>query len=283
MVRRFLLCAALFAAAACSGIPDLDLVNMVLPLGVDVNTRVAESLAWDEANAPVNINVAPVGYRFAVCSDVHANPGEKPQRFSAFMNGDYGEFYLMLGDLVGKTGGMDVAYSEMAGTTGFVVVGNHDLFFHNWEAWRQYFNTSTYYFTVTSTASKDLFIMLDSASGTLGEKQTDWLRGVFRDIRPGCDRCFVATHTNILKTDNSQTPSSNFPLEETWLLLDLFARNGVSVVFTGHDHCRDVSVFNGVTYVTLDDIKDSTPNASYLMVSVPANPADACSLTFKEF
>ena len=47
----------------------------------------------------------------------------------------------------------------------------------------------------------------------------------------------------------------------------------------GHDHSRSEDSFNSVIYITLDDIKDTTENASYLIVSV----SEGISYRFVEF
>ena len=46
------------------------------------------------------------------------------------------------------------------------------------------------------------------------------------------------------------------------------SRSKVDMMIAGHDHVRDVSSFNGVTYITLDNINDYSPIASYLTVDV---------------
>ena len=99
----------------------------------------------------------------------------------------------------------------------------------------------------------------------MGEKQLAWLECVFATQRPGCRHCIVGVHTNMFRTDASQLPSTNFTLEETYRLTALFSKNNVDTVLSGHDHFRDVSVYNGVTYITLDQIKDGTSNASYMI------------------
>ena len=40
------------------------------------------------------------------------------------------------------------------------------------------------------------------------------------------------------------------------------------MMVAGHDHERDIAFFNGTTYVTLDNLKDYSLDASYMIVDV---------------
>ena len=54
-----------------------------------------------------------------------------------------------------------------------VVAGNHDICFSQWPQYIETFKTSTYYFIVaTPNGQRDLYIMFDSADGTVGKKAT---------------------------------------------------------------------------------------------------------------
>ena len=90
---------------------------------------------------------------------------------------------------VADDGLLDIIY-DPANDPGFVIVGNHDLFYDAWDAWLQTFHTSTYYYYVQTPSFKDIYIMLDSANGTLGEKQSAWLEDVLSNQRSGCRHCF---------------------------------------------------------------------------------------------
>lgn len=271
MVKRVALLLAVIAVSACN---KLDLKNFFFPLSTDVNTRVQESLEWTRAHYPITVEAPSEEYRFYVCSDIHVEEN-RPERFLSMVKTEAADpkslFYQMLGDMLFGRDHMDYVSDIVNNPSygpGFVIAGNHDLFYGNWPAWREAFHTSTYYYFVSTPSSKDLFIMLDSANGTLGEIQKQWLEDLLSKEREGCRHCFVSVHTNILKTDSTQFPSTNFTLDETWFLLDLMTRNRVDVMFAGHDHYRDDTAFNGVRYITLDDIKDNTSHASYVTVDV---------------
>lgn len=53
---------------------------------------------------------------------------------------------------------------------------------------------------VNTSEASDLFICLDSGSGTLGEKQLAWLREILEKKRANSQNCFVVTHNNFFRT-----------------------------------------------------------------------------------
>ena len=277
MVRNKLL---LLAAGTLlmTGCEKLDIAGMFLHKGTDVRIRVQQSLEYNTEHGCPSVTVPNDDYRFYVCADIHAEG--YPTRFAEMVRRENADtlsyFYLVLGDLIWTQEHMS-HFSEIMpvkpGThvgedTGFVIVGNHDLFYDNWDNWRAMFNTSTYYIEVHTPHYNDLFIMLDSGSGSLGDNQTDWLKEILTDKRPNYRHCIVCLHNHLFRTDHSQLPSSNLPLEETYALMRLMADNNVNLVLQGHDHFRSIVDFEGVMYIDLDDIQDNSPQASYLIVDI---------------
>lgn len=273
-MKKLALILLLFSSISCG---KLDLVNMFLPLSTDVNKRVEQSLEWNKGAGVTTLCVPEDTYRFYACSDVHLEE-TRPANFSSMIEKEKADekaaFYLVLGDLLFGKDHMEWVSEIMdapGNDPGFIIAGNHDIFYGGWEQWKDLFHSSTYYFFVQTPSAKDIYIMLDSANGTLGEKQLDWLRDVLENQRPGCRHCFVCVHTNFFRTDASQLPSTNFTLEETYTLTSLFSKSSVDFVLGGHDHFRDVSTYDGVTYITLDQIKDGTDNASYMVFDTGQN------------
>lgn len=273
-MKKLALILLLVSSVSCG---KLDLVNMFLPLSTDVNKRVEQSLEWNKGAGVTTLSVPEDTYRFYACSDIHLEE-TRPANFSSMIEKEKADekaaFYLVLGDLLFGKDHMEWVSEIMdapGNDPGFIIAGNHDIFYGGWEQWKDLFHSSTYYFFVQTPSAKDIYIMLDSANGTLGEKQLDWLRDVLENQRPGCRHCFVCVHTNFFRTDASQLPSTNFTLEETYTLTSLFSKSSVDFVLGGHDHFRDVSTYDGVTYITLDQIKDGTDNASYMVFDTGQN------------
>lgn len=274
MVKKRALILLLTLSVSCG---KLDIVNMFLPLSTDVNKRVEQSLEWNSEAGVTTITVPEDSYRFYACSDIHVEDS-MPARFQAMVSAEKADpqayFYQVLGDLLFGTEHLDWVAGIINSPTNdpaFVIAGNHDLYFDMWDTWRSYFHTSTYYYLVKTPSFTDIYIMLDSANGTLGEKQLDWLEEVLSKNRPGCRHCIISMHTHMFRTDHSQFPSTNLTLEETYRVTDLFSKNSVDMVLAGHDHVRDVTVYNRVIYFTLDHIKDSSNNASYMVFDIGQN------------
>jgi len=147
-----------------------------------------------------------------------------------------------------------------------LVAGNHDTYFEGWDSFYEFFGSSTYSVEVQNPGgSSDLFIFLDTASGTLGRSQLEWLESVLKG-RKNYRHAVVCTHLNFFR--NRFTTSTN-PLNlEILTLIDMFGRYDVNLVIMGHDHLRYEEHFGDCNYITLDALTDDFDEASYLMVNV---------------
>jgi hypothetical protein len=153
----------------------------------------------------------------------------------------------------------------------FHVLGNHDLYFNGWDDFRELVGPSVYWFEVAFLGGKDLYISLDTATGTLGHKQTKWFKSFISKYRKDYRHCVILTHVNLFYTDNSQTSSGNIPIEETFALMDFLGRHDVSLVLQGHDHYREDLIYNKVRYTVLGAIKDEMESPEYLKINVNNN------------
>ena len=68
------------AAALCFSCEKLEIKNMLFPYADDVNTRVAESLGWNEGAGVTTVTVPADAYRFYACSDIHIED-DRPANF----------------------------------------------------------------------------------------------------------------------------------------------------------------------------------------------------------
>ena len=179
---------------------------------------------------------------------------------------------LHLGDLIDAQKNFPCADSilNLANDYLFITPGNHDVYFKQWPIYRDYFHTGTYWFDTNNGGKKlELFICLDSADGTLGKKQTDWLRDLLEEkSKEGYRRIIVFTHTHFWKLDDSQGHTSNFALEETYELASILAQYGVEYVWTGHQHSRQSVIFRNVNYLVLDATQDKEKGQSYMTVEM---------------
>ena len=164
---------------------------------------------------------------------------------------------------------LQAALPDTADLKYFMLAGNHELYFGGWEHFSKAFGSSTYYFTVKSGAETDLFICLDTGSGTLGSRQLEWFKEVLNDIRPAHRHCVVFTHNNLYRI--RKTASTNPVQEELQVLTDLFARHNIGMVINGHDHLRNVLEFGKTTHITMDAAFDGFEKASYLTLTIDHN------------
>ena len=146
--------------------------------------------------------------------------------------------------------------------------GNHDLFFNGWVGFKEQVGPSVYWFEVAFPGGKDIYISLDTATGTLGNKQNKWFRSFLEENRKYYRHCIILTHTNFFYTDNSQVTSGNMPIEESFALIDFLGKQDVSLVLQGHDHYREDLTYDNVRYTVLGAINDHMANPEYLKVYV---------------
>ncbi len=263
MVKKYSLLVVLFLLAACD---RYDFSGIISSPSKGVDKRFEQSMVWNSLHREAVVSVPTDDYCFYVASDVHIS--ESVEHLTTFLtlerNDNTAYFSLMLGDMVDKKGVFDLFYSSLAynssiqnrNDTVFATVGNHDLYFDQWNDYTRYFGTATYTFIVETPNYKDLFFALDSGSATLGTKQLQWLRKKLSDDRKSYRRCIVFTHTNFLKDSVSQLFSGNYSENELFELTDLFAQNNVDLVLTGHAHIRSEFVYRSIRYVTIDSLED---------------------------
>lgn len=273
------LCSVFFLASCSNPDATLDMKGMFSPNGETVGTRFEQSLAYNAARGEIHLNMGADNYQIYVCTDSHIT--RKTHRNLDYFINRYRaaaapKFALHLGDIIDAQLNFPCADSivHFAGQTItdtlFITPGNHDIYFKQWPIYREYFKTSAYWFdTNNGTKKLDLFICLDSAEGSLGVDQTNWLRDLLaKKSQEGYRRIIVFTHTHLWKLDGSQGYTSNMALEETYELTSLLSQYGVETVWCGHQHARQSVRFKGVQYLVLNATKDSESGQSYMIASM---------------
>ncbi len=247
-----------------------------VPLGNSkVNDRFEESMAIGFPTP--EIKTTKDSYTIFCSGDIHY--ATTVEKFKTSLNSAEADtntiLSLVLGDLTDTDGGLipmkEIVSSPSFQKPIFTALGNHDLYFDQWNDYKTLFGASTYAFSIKGKTFSDLFICLDTGTGTIGSKQLRWLKDILSQKRNNHRHCIVYTHTNFWQTDNSQFPSGGMNTEETIALADIFASHNVNLVLCAHDHTRDISTFKGTTYITLDAILDKNPNASYLKIECSQN------------
>jgi 3',5'-cyclic AMP phosphodiesterase CpdA len=148
----------------------------------------------------------------------------------------------------------------------FMLAGNHELYFGGWNEYYSRFGSSSYYFTVKTPVATDLFICLDTGSGTLGSKQLAWFKKLLVESRLQYRRCIVFTHNNLYRIRH--TLSTNPTNEELLVLTELFAKYKVDMVVTGHDHFKNVIKLGNTTHITMNALHDGFMYAGYFQINI---------------
>lgn len=260
---------------------NIDYLGIFMTFNESPNERFEQSMQYNAEHGYDTVAGVPDDYRVYVMSDIHVDFSTKNlDRFVADYLADTvaPPFSLCLGDLINATGHYDYFLEHVqpvadAGRRIRYCVGNHDLYFDQWKEYFSKFGSSTYWFEVHTVGGfKDLYIALESGSGTLGVDQRNWLEDVLKTKKnQGFRHIVVFTHTHFFKKDTSQGHTSNFNLEETYDLMDLFDRYDVSLVLQGHSHSRDLTTFKDVVYLRVDALEDHYPQAFYTILTVGNN------------
>ena len=266
--------------------PNYDLAGFLNSTSPKVSTRFEQSMAYNDSVGVPAVVVPSADYRVYVCTDSHID--SIPTNLTAFVQAAAADtlcpLALHLGDLVNAQGHIPYAVSLLppnrSPLTTFLALGNHDIYFNQWDEWRSYFGTSVYWFytMLPDSTVLDRFICLDSAEGTIGTAQLQWLRELLTEngSQPSTlnaqhssfRHTIVFTHTHFFRRDHSQEHTSNYAIEETYELTSLLEQGGVDMYWCGHDHSREITDYAGFTSIVVDAIEDHYPPAFYMVATL---------------
>ncbi len=203
-------------------------------------------------------------YFFTATSDYHLHTDSVfLPTFFKYINNSKSTFVVLNGDLYNsKEEFADFAYSALTNgikIPAYYISGNHDQYF-GWNLYYDRFGSSTYSFTVTTPNHQDLYVILESASSTLGRGQYEWLKTQLNN-RDKYRYCFIITHSNLTYQGFQ---NGTFTQEETVVLYDLFASNNVNMVISGHSHRENDVTIEGVRYVTTGAMKSGEFGTCYV-------------------
>ena len=232
--------------------------------------RFNQSMDWNNEHPFKEINVPVDDYQIFAMADNHVG-GTKNLDF--FLN----EALRMNAIAAVMVGDLTTGHAEDYNTfqqhlpdqdslISFQIIGNHDLYFEGWTHFYSLFGSTTYMFTVKTPQAIDLYICLDSGSGTLGSNQLDWLKNLLETERPNYRHCIVFTHNNLFRIRH--TASTNPFVEELHVLMELCVKHQIDMIVTGHDHQKNHVVLGNTTHITMDALMDDSKNAGYLNIVV---------------
>ncbi len=258
----------------------VDFVGFIAPTSDNVDRRFEQSMDIN-SNSDVKVIAADSRYTFYACTDTHIDgtTHNLSQFVDLLRNDANASFGVILGDCIDKKDMfptfvkalMFSPETQMFNYDIMTVLGNHDTYFSGWNTYKELIGASVYRFEIACDNNKDLFIVLDSASGTLGYKQMQWLKNILANDRWGYRHCVILTHTNLFYTENTQTTSGCMPIEETLKLIDLFQSGRVTLVLQGHDHYREDLMLQGVRYTVIGAIHDKMQHPEFLRITMSDN------------
>lgn len=233
---------------------------------VDVNQRFRESMEWNKTQAR-ELTVQDTCYKMIFTGDTHIGGIVNLKKVMEIASDSGAVCLSIAGDITsGSVDDYAVAAAMLNADLPYEVAltpGNHDLFFGGWQWYYQYFGSSVYTLKVHYGSDTDLLVFLDTGSGTLGSLQFEWLKNELLN-RNNYRNVVVVTHLNFIR--NIMASTTNPLVQEMNALLDLFAGNKIALVIMGHDHACYTDRFGFTTYITLDELVDDCPDASYLYV-----------------
>jgi len=261
--RIMLLTALTLTMASCEQPADL------LPEPVD--PRFKQSREWTDKKSFREITVQSDDYSVLFLADSHSGTTQNLKSVFNIATATGVSAVCIAGDLTdGDIKDYQVFAEALPGEDEiptFVTPGNHDFWSENgWNAFYSWFGPSSYYFTVRTPDATDMYIALDSGSGTLGGEQLDWLENILKGKRSECRHCIVFTHNNFLRFRHSLI--SNPLVEELNVLINLFTVYHVDMLIAGHDHEHDAVMFGITNYIIAGSISDDDPDACYLEVGI---------------
>ncbi len=241
------------------------------------NQRFDDSIEWNAANPPRKMAVDDDDYVLLTIGDPHVGTTANLDIFFGIAKEKGADAVMMVGDL---TTGHKTDYKtfvnalpDQAELPSYPLVGNHDLYFGGWEHFLRLLGSSVYIVTIDTPEASDLLICIDTGSGTMGSKQTQWLRETLEKNRENYRHCMVFSHNNLFR-DQRRTMSTNPPVEELHVLMELFAQHRVDLFVSGHDHQHSEAVFGNTTYLVVDALRDGLSNAGYLEIRVLGDSID---------
>ena len=197
-------------------------------------------------------------YSFAFCADPHLKAegdGCFPDLDKEIRQNKIG-FVVFGGDLtyVGTEGEYKNFIDHVNALTvpWYPAIGNHELFNDGWLYYWRHLGPSSYSFL----GGNAKFVVIDTASGEIGEKQMEWIAGELKTNRQPL--LFVISHMPIY---GGLHEGYDFPkTEERLELIQLFEKYEVDYVLEGHYHAYVDIEANGVRYITSGCFSDGLLN-----------------------
>ena len=266
-----------FLALLLLGCDKIDITGF----GVTVNTRFKDSIRWNENNPPKVVTAENDSYTVYCMSDSHVGTLGNLDLFLGKASQAEAVAVAMVGDLTtGKGEDYEKFHRRLLQETDNTLIpiaGNHDLYYGGWEEFYTRFGSSTFTFTVETPEATDLFICLDTGSGTLGPKQLEWLENLLKTTRTNYRHCIVLSHLHFFGFNPFSI--EGFMPEESDFLMKLFLEHNVNMAISGHLHYKQEGTFGNTTYLVMEPLTENYSDPGYLTLTVTG---DQLSYSFEK-
>jgi predicted phosphodiesterase len=256
----FLPIAVFLFTAGC----NIDLLGLFLSNDLEERLRSKDTFNFLK---PEELNTSfGSEYSFMVLTDTHIENGNTwgleniaPVAEDAANNI---KFIVFLGDITQTGSAQDIqTFIDFANTLSmpvYPVIGNHDIYFNNWNVYRDKIGSTRYKVKGGGTT---LFI-LDSANSFFGKEQLDWLEMELRSLNAN-ERVFVFTHSALLIEGPLRIQQLTDTRERARIKSILQDR--CDIMFMGHSHRRLIYTAGNVKYINIEDFKKTR---TYCIVTV---------------
>ena len=157
-------------------------------------------------------------------------------------------FIVITGDLVqdGRKKAYNLIRDDMKKTDLpiYPLIGNHDLYNNGFDIYKKYFGRTIYEFRIGDTH----YIFLDTANGTLGYQQRDWLENKLKNCK--CKNKILFSHYSPTDKELESPTAMSYPDEANYII-DLCDKYNVDYFICGHLHTYDYKKMRGTKYIVL--------------------------------
>jgi 3',5'-cyclic AMP phosphodiesterase CpdA len=220
---------------------------------------------------------SPSQFSFAVVGDTHVGNQDttRMERILTAAAAEGDQFVIFLGDIVDKGIREDiVAVQDAVARSAFsgkalYVIGNHDVFEGGWNHYKELLGSS--HFSVDVGNSR--FIGIDTADGSLGKDQFDWLESELS--KPPMENTFILSHY-LPYVPHQRTYLRLSDEIEAARVMKLASRYQVRGWLGAHYHSFGTENIEGVTYVVAGGGggRRMEPVKSFFFVQVIVNGSD---------
>jgi len=268
LLSIFLCCAVITAVITAVSGCHVDLGGLFVSTDLDERLKERNNSKFISSRelAPLTLGEE---YSFIVITDIHIKDGNAYglEKIQTVIEGNPQiKFAVFCGDITQRGDEQDIKkFIEITGSLpihAYPVIGNHDVFFGNWSAWKKLIGSSSYKVNADGAA---LFI-LDSANGFLGKEQLDWLEKEIKKVKANggaTDRVFVFSHHNLFTSPHLKIQQLADTKERARIISLLSGR--CDIMFTGHSHDRLIKEAGGTLYINIEDF---TRSKTYCLVTV---------------